>query len=250
MPDERPTEIRGRIAHELGVAIVSGRLPPGTPLLSEGRFSAERGVSRGAYREAIRILAAKGLVYNRVKSTTLVSERERWSMLDSDVLSWIFASDPDAAFVDSIFELRRMVEPFSAFLAAQRRTERDLARMGHALQEMERYGLRDPRGRAADQAFHIAVLAAARNEPLMTLANSIKAAVEWTTRFARDDRGQDRDPMPDHHAVYGALAASNPDEARLRMEMLIDNALKDANVVDQPRDRQSGHDEAPSAGRH
>lgn len=227
----RPDDVRHGIAHDLGVAIVSGRLVPGTALLSEERYSAENGVSRGAYREALRILAAKGLIQNRLKSTTLVNDRAKWSMLDLDVLGWMFEEKPSRTFVDSIFELRGIVEPSAAGLAAVRRTDRELARMGHALEEMERYGLRDSRGRAADQAFHLLILTATRNEPLATLSNSIAAAVEWTTRFARDEHESDRDPMPDHHAVFAALAASDAKSARQAMEKLIENALSDASIM-------------------
>lgn len=227
----RPDDVRHGIAHDLGVAIVSGHLTPGTSLLSEERYSAENGVSRGAYREALRILAAKGLIQNRLKSTTLVNERSKWSMLDLDVLGWMFEEKPSRAFVDSIFELRGIVEPSAAGLAAVRRTDRELAKMGHALEEMERYGLRDSRGRTADQTFHLLILTATRNEPLATLSNSIAAAVEWTTRFARDEHESDRDPMPDHHAVFAALAAGDAKLARRTMEALIENALFDASIA-------------------
>jgi DNA-binding FadR family transcriptional regulator len=74
------------------------------------------------------------------------------------------------------------------------------------------------------------VLDATRNEPLLTLSNSIAAAVEWTTRFSRDQRRQMRDPMPDHHAVFRALIAGDGNAARRAMETLIDNALNDANT--------------------
>ncbi|KHL25171.1 GntR family transcriptional regulator [Croceibacterium mercuriale] len=228
---KRPADIRGRVTHDLGVAIVTGRLAPGAALMSEERFSAENGISRGAYREALKILAAKGLVHQRVKSATRVNERIRWSMLDLDVLGWMFEGGASRDFINGIFELRRIVEPSAAALAARRRDDRQLARMGHALEEMERNGLHASAGRQADQAFHLAILEATRNEPLMTLSNSIAAAVEWTTRFARDQRGQKRDPMPDHHAVYSAIVAGDHQGARAAMETLIDNALHDADMV-------------------
>lgn len=226
----RPDDIRGGIAHDLGVAIVTGRLAPGTALVSEERFSVENNVSRGAYREALKVLAAKGLVQQRLKSATRVNERAKWSMLDIEVLGWMFEGGATRDFIDGIFELRRIVEPSAAALAAQRRDERQLARMGHSLQEMERHGLLTAEGRAADQAFHLAVLDATRNEPLLTLSNSIAAAVEWTTRFSRDQRRQMRDPIPDHHAVFRALIAGDGNAARRAMETLIDNALNDANT--------------------
>ncbi|WP_235535153.1 FadR/GntR family transcriptional regulator [Sphingomonas sp. Leaf339] len=228
---DRPSGIRGGIVHDLGVAIVSGQLPPGTALQSEERFSVESNVSRGAYREAIRVLAAKGLVHSRLKSSTRVNDRSRWSLLDLDVLGWMFESGPDTAFIRSIFELRSIVEPSAAALAAVRRDSRQLARMGHALEEMGEHGLLSVAGRAADKAFHLLILDATRNEPLMTLSSSIAAAIEWTTRFARDEQQQSRDPMPDHRAVYDAFINADAARAREAMAMLIENAFADTGLM-------------------
>jgi DNA-binding FadR family transcriptional regulator len=227
----RPKGIHSGIAHDLGIAIVSGKYPPGTVLSAEERFSTENKVSRGTYREAIRILAAKGLVYSRTKSGTRVSERSSWNMLDLDVLAWMFESQPSEAFIRSIFELRAIVEPGAAALAAQRRDGRELARMGHALQEMERLGLATAEGRAADQTFHHLVLEATRNEPLVTLSSSIAAAVEWTTMFARREKQKLRDPMPDHFAVYDAIVRGDADGARTRMAQLVANAFADTGLA-------------------
>jgi DNA-binding FadR family transcriptional regulator len=232
---ERPQGIHSGIAHDLGIAIVSGKYPPGTVLSAEERYSSENKVSRGTYREAIRVLAAKGLVYSKTKSGTRVSERSSWNMLDLDVLAWMFESQPSEAFVRSIFELRSIVEPGAAAIAAQRRDGRELARMGHALQEMERLGLHSVEGRAADQTFHYLILEATRNEPLITLSSSIAAAVEWTTMFARRERQKLRDPMPDHFAVYEALVRGDSEAARLRMAELVANAFDDTGLVQPER---------------
>ena len=228
---ERPKGIHSGIAHDLGIAIVSGKFPPGTLLSAEERFSAENKVSRGTYREAIRILAAKGLVYSRTKSGTRVRERSSWNMLDLDVLAWMFESQPSEAFVRGIFELRSIVEPGAAALAAQRRDGRELARMGHALQEMERLGLQSAEGRAADQTFHYLILEATRNEPLITLSSSIAAAVEWTTMFARREKRKLRNPMPDHFAVYDAIVRADAEAARRQMAQLVANAFTDTGLA-------------------
>jgi DNA-binding FadR family transcriptional regulator len=227
----RPKGLHSGIAHDLGVAIVSGRYPPGSLLSGEERFSAENNVSRGTYREAIRALAAKGLVYSRTKSGTRVSERSSWNMLDLDVLAWMFESEPSETFVRSIFELRELVEPGAAALAAVRRDGRELAQMGHALEEMQRWTLQSAEGRAADQTFHHLILTATRNEPLVTLSTSIAAAVEWTTMFARNVRGSVRDPMPDHRAVFEAIADSDGPAARARMADLVANAYADTGLL-------------------
>src|ERR1700749_2806653 len=86
--------IPGTIARDLGVKIVSGRLKPGTVLDGEIAASGQRKVSRSAYREAVGILSAKGLVQSRPKMGTRVNERAAWHLLDPDVLSWIFQFEP------------------------------------------------------------------------------------------------------------------------------------------------------------
>ena len=72
-------------------------------------------------------------------------------VLDPEMLAWMFAGDPDRAFIRDLFELRGVIEPAAAEFAARRRTDDQLAVMDTALGEMRRYGLSTPEGRAADQ---------------------------------------------------------------------------------------------------
>lgn len=222
--------IHGVIAHDLGVAILTGRYRPGDVLPGEIEFSHQLQVSRTAYREAIRILAAKGLVESRPKTGTRVSERGRWNLLDPDLLAWSFEGEPSEALIRDLFELRMIVEPAAAELAARRRTSADLARMGHALEEMARHGLGTPAGQAADQLFHHVLLEATRNAPLLSLSSSIEAAVCWTTIFKQRKRKLPRDPLPDHRALFAAIAESDPEAARSAMTELIRLALQDTEM--------------------
>ncbi len=226
----RSKRLHGSIAHQLGVAILTGHYQPGDILPGEIEFSEQLQVSRSAYREAVRMLSAKGLVESRPKTGTRVSERERWNLLDPDVLGWAFASEPSEAFIRDLFELRSIVEPAAAELAAIRRNGADLALMGHALGEMARFGLATEEGRAADQKFHHAILAAARNAPLMALSSSIAAAVSWTTIFKQRKRKLPRDPLPDHRVLYDAIAEGNPVAARQAMADLVRLALEDTEL--------------------
>ena len=89
--------LNGAIAHKLGTAIVSGEFAPGDTLSGEVAFSEQLDVSRSAYREEIQVLAAKGLVESRPKAGTRVLPRERWNLLDPDVLAWAFAGSPTSA---------------------------------------------------------------------------------------------------------------------------------------------------------
>jgi DNA-binding FadR family transcriptional regulator len=223
--------IHGTIARDLGIAIVSGRYNPGDILSGEIAFSEQLKVSRTAYREAIRMLAAKGLVESRPKTGTRVSERRRWNLLDPDVLAWMFEAEPSEDFIRALFELRMIVEPPAAELAARRRDGQDLARMGHALEEMARHGLATEAGRAADQQFHDAVLAATRNAALLSLSSSISAAVGWTTIYKQRKRALPRDPLPEHRAIYEAIAAGDPAGAHAAMTELVRLALADTTLA-------------------
>ena len=222
--------IHGTIAHDLGVAIVTGHYQPGETLPGEIEFAQSLGVSRSAYREAVRILIAKGLVESRTRTGTRVSPRDRWNLLDPDVLAWSFETEPSKDFVRDLFELRMIVEPAAAELAAERRDDADVKLMHEAIEGMRRHGLGNAEGQAADQRFHTAILAAARNAPLVTLSSSIAAAVSWTTIFKQRKAGLPRDPLPDHEKLYEAIVAGDPEAARKQMAELVLLALEDTEL--------------------
>lgn len=188
-------------------------------------------MSRTAYREAMRILAAKGLIEVRPKVGTRVLSRDKWHLLDPDVLSWIFESEPDDHLLKSLFELRRMVEPEAAALAAERRNGDHLRRMDEALKNMAEHSLATEQGRAADQSFHAALLEASDNPFVADLTSGIGAAIEWTTIFKQRQRPLIRDPLPDHIRVYEAIADSDVNEARRAMAHLVDMALIDTTTA-------------------
>jgi DNA-binding FadR family transcriptional regulator len=222
--------IHGTIARDLGVAILTGRYQPGETLPGEIEFAQTLRVSRSAYREAVRILIAKGLVESRTRTGTRVSPRDRWNLLDPEILAWSFESEPSKDFVRDLFELRMIVEPAAAELAAERRDAVDIQRMREAIEGMRRHGLTTAEGQAADQHFHTAILSAARNAPLVTLSSSIAAAVSWTTIFKQRRRGLPRDPLPDHEKLYEAIVAGKPAAARARMVELVRLALEDTEL--------------------
>ena len=218
--------LHGAIARDLGIAIVSGAHQPGAVLANEIEFSERLNVSRSAYREAVRILSAKGLVESRPRTGTRVLPMARWNLLDSDVLGWLFESEPSPAIIDGLFELRMIVEPAAAALAATRRSAEDLDLMRQSLETMERMTLKTDEGQSADRDFHQAVLEATRNPPLISLASTIGAGVRWTTHYKQRKLRLPPDPMPEHWAVFTAIEASDADAARHAMEVLVDRALE------------------------
>lgn len=233
MSERKLLRLHGSIAREIGVAIVSGRLRPGQVLDSELEASAHRHVSRTAYREALRMLSAKGLISSRPRAGTRVTPTSEWHLLDPDVLSWLFDDVPRPEILHSLFELRTIVEPAAAALAATRRRPQHIDRMQRALDDMRRYTLHRPEGRLADQEFHSALLAATANPHVISLTNGIASAVDALTQLKLRMARVERDPVPDHVLVFRAIRDKNPDAAREAMEELIRLA-----IVDMPANRR------------
>lgn len=222
--------LHDEIASWLGAAILCGKYPPGSTLSGEVEFSGALEVSRTAYREALQVLIGKGLVESRPKTGTRVLPREHWNLLDPEVLAWAFAGEPDIDLVRHLFELRAIVEPAAAALAAERRSSGDLAAMKAALAAMAAHSLASEAGRSADRDFHDAILRATRNDALIALSSSIGAAVKWTTVFKYRTRGLPRDPLPEHDRVYEAIAAEDAGAAREAMHALIDLAHRETRL--------------------
>ena len=231
--EERRTgrRLRGAVADILGSAIVSGRIAPGERLGGEVASAEALNVSRSAYREAMQALAAKGLVASKPKDGTRVLPRSEWNMLDPMVLGWAFTGTPDVDFVRDLFELRAVVEPAVARLAAGRRSEAQLAAMRSDLATMARATLASEEGRAADRRFHETMLQATGNEVMMVLSASIGAAVGFTTLFKSREAGIARDPLPEHRRVFEAIAAGDGEGAAVAMHELLALALADTRAA-------------------
>jgi DNA-binding FadR family transcriptional regulator len=222
--------IHQAIARQVGTAILTGQYAPGDVLGGEIEASERLGVSRTAYREAIRMLIAKGLIESKPKAGTHVLPRRRWNVLDPDMLAWMFAEEPDPEFVRDLFELRGIIEPEAAALAAVRREDEHIAAMEAALAGMREHGLATALGQAADQEFHSTMLEAAGNTALTSLIGSVGAAVRWTTHFKQSHSPVPRNSLPQHEAVHDAIVAGCPELARAAMHELL--RLARADVVD------------------
>jgi DNA-binding FadR family transcriptional regulator len=233
--------LHGRIARQLGIDIVSDRYAPGDLLDNEVVSSEQFAVSRTAYREAVRILAAKGLVDATPKVGTRVNPRSKWSLLDPEVLDWIFDSAPDRQLLNHLFELRKIVECAAAGLAASRRTNAHLAAMRSALERMVTHTLATELGQQADLDFHSALLDATQNPFMISLTQGVSAVIRTTTAFKQRERPLRRDPIPDHQRVLAAIAAGSTRRAQRAMSELIDLARMDTPVRPRTRVRTLRH---------
>jgi len=168
--------IRGaqrRVIETLGRAIVGGTYPPGTLLPKEEHFIAEYGVSRTPFREATKVLAAKGLIEIRQKVGTRVRAEILWNAFDSDLLRWYAEEGRGEEVVRDLLEIREIIEPSAARLAASRATLADLQNISDAHRRMTE-AVDDPEEYAAsDVAFHLAVFAATHNALMQRFGNFV-----------------------------------------------------------------------------
>ena len=224
----RPRRLHGSIAHDLAVEIVSGRLGPGQVLPSEEELSAKLSVSRTAYREATKILAAKGLIESRPRTGTRVAPRAAWNLLDPDVLAWHFEAEPSPSFITALYELRRILEPNAAALAAARRTDDDVTVLQEALLAMTSAPSESAEAQDADVRFHAAILNAAGNEAVRALSSAVAATIAWSVRVKASGLPSAlKEAEPRHRAVLDAIKRRDPEGARHALTALVDAALAD-----------------------
>ncbi|HTM78118.1 MAG TPA: FadR/GntR family transcriptional regulator, partial [Devosia sp.] len=158
----------------LGVGIVGGQYPEGATLPGDVELQRQHGVSRTVLREALKTLAAKGLIEARTRIGTRVRPRQHWNLFDADVLAWHFEAGADLAFLGSLAEMRLAIEPEAAAHAALRRTPRQAQTLFDWVSRMSDSGSSAEAFARADLEFHRAVADASGN-PFM---RSISALVE------------------------------------------------------------------------
>jgi len=221
----------------IGQRIIKGEIAPGETLNVE-ELEREYDASRTVIREALRVLAAKGMVGARPKRGTFVLPREDWSLLDADLLRWQFEEWADARFLANLAEVRAIVEPAGARLAAERRTDDELEAMRETLALLDDTSA-DPKDVVeADLRFHRTLLYATHNELLQRL----EIVIEMGLR-ARDllvhGKGTWRESVSAHRAVLDAVAATDADSAEKAMRRLLEQAAGDARSLESPPRRRS-----------
>ncbi len=223
--------LHGRVVHEIGARIVGGLIPPGDTLPSEGDLAETYRASRSAIREAIKVLAAKGLVEPRRRSGTRVREREAWNLLDPDVIGWLAPAELPSEFRRDLVELRLVIEPAAAELAATRSSPEDQETIREALAAMEAAGEDPDAFFAADLRFHLAVFQASGNALVQRLDTMIGALLRMSFQVQAKRIRSYAAAVADHRAVYEAIRAHDRAAARAAMEEVMRHGALQLDAV-------------------
>ncbi|NLU72964.1 FadR family transcriptional regulator [Streptomyces sp. HNM0575] len=228
--------VHGQTVEAIAHRVLGGRIGEGDTL-DLGALQAELGVSLTVLRESLKVLAAKGMVDARQKRGTFVRPRSDWHFLDADVLRWQFesAEGPEAGagnpLLRDLGEVRGIVEPAAVRLAAQRRTDDDLAALDTALDAMTRASVVGDEAVDADLAFHGALLAASHNEMLERMEMVIATGLAFRDRLVHASGHRPQDPVPSHGAVLDAVRARDADAAESTMRALLQQSARDLEEI-------------------
>jgi GntR family transcriptional repressor for pyruvate dehydrogenase complex len=202
--------------------IEGGGMAVGSRLPGERELSERLGISRGSVREALRELEVVGLVEVRARSGTYVKDPSR-DMLRISLRQWLVSHEES---VRQIFELRELIEPGAAALAARRAEASDLAALRQSLVEMEDCIERENLVGAilSDAWFHHAITRAARNAYLTELMDDVVHALEESRKASLRVPDQSKRALAGHRRIYEAIAAGDESAAASAMSQ----HLKDA----------------------
>ncbi len=211
--------------------IVTDRYPADTALPTEADLCAALGVSRTIVREAIKTLAAKGMVAVAPKLGSRVLDERSWNMFDPQVLKWRLAFRNARVVAEDLVELRLLLEPVAAGLAARRATHSERREIRNAFEAMEAatddlnaYG-------RADVGFHQQILLACHNSFLTRLAPLIEILISTTldlyAQTGRNATHLRRANLPLHASVMEAITAGDSVAAEAAAKAIISRAFEE-----------------------
>lgn len=229
-----PTTHRNILGHTLdllGEAIVAGRYAPGSTIPPEPVLGEAFGVSRTVVREAIKSLAAKGLLTTGPKVGTRVLPAEQWNWFDQSVVLWHTRVGLSPEFLRDLQELRRVVEPAAVRIAAERATPDDIAEIETAFAGMKQAIEHGGDYVTHDLRFHQGLLRACHNRMLVQMSKALGALLRTSFELSTAKRDGPAQSLPLHRAVLDAVIARDPLAAERAALVLIDGAYRDMQEV-------------------
>ena len=208
---------------QLGQRLAAGQFPPGSALKVEADLCQELGVSRTILREAIKTLAAKGMLEVGPKVGTRVLPLSRWNLFDTQVVGWLATGGLPAHFVKDLLDLRHAIEPAAVRWACERATPEQVRAILDAYQHLEA-SLDGGDYNTADQRFHECVLAASHNQFIEQMVPALGALLAASFTLSSADPAELRRTLPLHKDLANGIAARDAARAVWACMMLIDSA--------------------------
>lgn len=197
------------IVEQLQELILEGELAPGERLPTERDLAERFGVSRTTVRQALAALEARGLIESHVGSGTYLAKSEKGFTIA--VLAQLL--DGARLRLAEALEVRAILEPAVARMAAQRAKAEDVGAIRQALEAMER--AEDPL--QSDLAFHAAIAQASRNRLMRTVLEALASRLRESRQLSLTAPGGLEQSLEDHRRILAAISARDAGAAETAM---------------------------------
>lgn len=211
------------LAEKLSQRILAGEFTAGDILPGEVELGEQFGVSRTAVREAVKILAAKGMVLPRPRIGTRVLPRHQWNFLDQDLLGWWLNRENFQDVLAHFLIMRISLEPQACALAALNANDGERQRLSALMAEMRRLHQHFDRERwiSVDADFHRHIYDISGNPFLSSFANLFSSIYQNYFRAIASD---DVIKLGRHQAIVDAiLAGDGPGAFAACQQLLAEN---------------------------
>jgi len=204
------TKISEDIANQIKRLIIDGELKPGDQLPPERELIKQLGVSRPSLREALNSLVTMGFLEVRQAKRTFV--KSVTSKLIEDPLSLLIKADDQKIF--DLIEVRKAIETWAAYHAAQKASSEDIEQLDTIIREMKRAFEEGRSWEKQDADFHLAIAKATHNTIHMHIMSGIYDLLRESVGRVFRDRVKIKKLLDQHYRIFNAIKNHSPDKAR------------------------------------
>ena len=194
---------------------------------NEAELCQQLGVSRSILREAVKVLADKGMVQVRPRAGMHSNPPSEWNLLDPDILAWRARQSPDARLLRDLCEVRLAIEPIAAGFAALRASAGEIAALGALFEEAQAGAPAAPAEAAVELElrFQTAVVAASHNPLFRQLNEIIREPIRTAFSYAARMPASAALEREARQALFEAIRRRDPLEARAASEKIVGLAM-------------------------
>ena len=215
----KKAKVYEEIVAKIKEMVEKGRFKSGDQLPVERELAEVFRVSRSSVREALRSLESQGFIESRQGDGTYIASHPVESLV-RPLASVIFTEKDDQM---ELFEMRRMIEPDLAYLAAERATKEEIQMMKEVLDLQEEKIARGESGTDVDKSFHYIMARAAKNKVLLRITDNIIDLLAESREQYLQVEGRPQKSILRHREVLEAIRARDPERAeKCMLEHLMD----------------------------
>ena len=232
----RRERLHDQMIRQVALGVIRGEIGQGE-LSTEGDLCQHFQVSRTILREAVKVLAAKGLIELRPKTGMHARPRNEWNLVDPDLLRWLCEAGVDEPFVRDLCEVRSIVEPAAAELAASRARPEEIELLLKWYRQIEANTANEEARLEADRNFHSTIFAACHNVFLAQMNLTVGVAIRATQQIGVHLPDVMQESVLVHKEVADAIARRDGRGARDAMTRLVKQSTEHIQRVLHPEKR-------------